>query len=494
MGESAVLDDSPEGFAIFYHLLFDRPLPRHALDDWVRPLYAARGQGRGLIVEAFRGSSKTTTLSIAFAAFRPGMEPHKSVLVIQASNQAAQTTCQQIADLIQHNPGWPQAFPDVVADKEKNWSLRGGYEIKRAAMDYDEWRGLCQREKGRDPNLIGVGYRSQSLVGRHPTGLLLVDDIHDETNTRSQRELDKVIAILTGTILPTVTPKAWQIFVGTPWTRNDALHQLKATEQYCAVATPIYLAGADDGVPTPGEVQRMPAWPERYPLEQIDKIRQTVGESQFARMYLLDLPAAEGIHLKAEWLLPYPHAGVQPGWPVVMGVDYASTVDKQKDSRRDYFAVAIGRAIPGGGGIILVDGFRAHLSQAEAEQKLLELVSFYPTTQMIGVEAVGKGEEFYQLLSRNPALPTVPMQPGGSTKGERFQNAMAPIFERGWARVVDVSSPFLYTFRDEWLRWPTAEHDDTLDAVYWMLRVGQAYLAKREKAKVQSPFLLLARK
>jgi len=110
------------------------------------------------------------------------------------------------------------------------------------------------------------------------------------------------------------------------------------------------------------------------------------------------------------------------------------------------------------------------------------------------VEAVGKGEEFYQLLSRNPALPTIPMQPGGSTKGERFQNAMAPIFERGWARVVDVSSPFLYTFRDEWLRWPTAEHDDTLDAVYWMLRVGQAYLAKREKAKVQSPFLLLARK
>jgi hypothetical protein len=176
-----------------------------------------------------------------------------------------------------------------------------------------------------------------------------------------------------------------------------------------------------------------------------------------------------------------------------MGVDYASTSDKQKAGRRDYFAVAVGRAIPGGGGIILVDGHRAHLSQAEAEQKLLEMVSFYPTTQMIGIESVGKGEEFYQLLTRNPALPLMEMHPGSSSKGERFENAMAPIFTRGWARLVDVSSPFLNVFRDEWLRWPKAEHDDTLDAVYWMLRVGQAYLAKHDKPKPQSPFLLLSR-
>ncbi len=268
MEPTSHLEDTPDGFAAFYHLLFARPLPRHVLEDWVRPLYAARAGdvpysvepsrnsnansanlpsspvvpkrcSQGLIVQAFRGSSKTTSLSVAFAAFRLGMQPHKSILIIQASNQAARATCQQIADLIEHNPGWSQAFPDVVPDKDIHWSVARGYELKRTEMDYDSWRVACQREKGRDPALIGFGYRS-SIIGLHPSGLLLVDDIHDESNTRSARELQKVIDILTGTILPAVNPGAWQIFVGTPWVRNDALHQMIATEQYASVSTPIY--------------------------------------------------------------------------------------------------------------------------------------------------------------------------------------------------------------------------------------------------------------
>ena len=29
-------------------------------------------------------------------------------------------------------------------------------------------------------------------------------------------------------------------------------------------------------------------------------------------------------------------------------------------------------------------------------------------------------------------------------------------------------TPFLKTFIDEWVAWPLAEHDDTIDAVYYM--------------------------
>lgn len=484
MGVSVLADDA-DGFAQFYELIYGRELPRHARSEWIEPLFRARAAGKGLVVEAFRGSSKTTTLSIAFTAFRIGQEPHKSALLVQASDEMATDTAAQIADLIARSPGWQVAFPQVAPDPKAGWGAPG-YEVKRVDLDYAEWRGTCAREKGKDPSFVGLGYRSRAIIGKHPTGLLLVDDIHDENNTRSLRELDMVIKILTGTILPTVTPETWQLFVGTPWRDNDALAYLKSTGRFMAAATPI-------------RRKRKSQWSAKFPKKEIDKLQKLTGEAEFARMYMLDLKAAEGIHLKREWLHEYPHEKISPQWPVVMGVDYASTADELRSSRRDYFAVAIGRALPGGGGIVLVDGFRGQVSQGEAEQQLKALAAVYPTTQIVGVEAVGKGEEFYHLLVRTSLLPIIPMQPGGQSKGKRFEVGMAPLFQFGRAWVADVETPFLRAFRDEWLAWPNGEHDDTLDAVHWMLfaarhhLVGNATTSRAVGERKENPFGSLGR-
>lgn len=566
-GQAARRQDSPAGFAHFYRLIYGRSLPRHALEEWVRPLYAARVAGKGLIVEAFRGSSKTTTLTVAFSAFRIGQAPGRSHLLVQAGDEMAADSAGQIADIIAHNPGWRQAFPHVAPDRRQAWGV-GGYEVRRTDLPYAAWRALCGREKGKDPCFVGLGYRSRALIGKHPTGLLVVDDIHDENNTRSRRELDTVLQILQGTILPMVRPETWQVFVGTPWASNDALQQLKATGRFVSVKTPIVRKdeggkGKDEGGrmrdendvlspksevrgkgfnpalrhseaeteratrtqtntaeesiepglpnnpvqqasspnPGPGTLDLgpgtsdvyTPTWPEVFPLSEIEKQRQLVGEAEFARMFLLDLRAAEGVNLKADWLHSYPHEKLDPSWPVVMGVDYASTADTMQGGERDYYAVAIGRALPGGAGVVLVDGFRARVSQGEAEQQLKALAARYPTTQVIGVEAVGKGEEFYHLLLRSSLLPVLPMQPGGRSKGARFERGMAPLFQFGRAWLADVETPFLRAFREEWLRWPDGEHDDTLDAVYWMLYAARHHLmgggvqGRRERGR-HNPF------
>jgi hypothetical protein len=471
------LPDSPDGFARFYELIYERRLPRHGL-RWVRALYAARKAGKGLIVEAFRGSSKTTTLTIAFTAFRIGNKPHKSNLLIQAGDKAASDTAQQIGDLIEHNYGWRQAFPDVRPDKEVAWG-DNGFEVQRSGGDYDAWRAECAREKGKDPTFVGLGYRSAAIIGKHPTGMLVVDDIHDENNTRSARELETVVKILTGTILPTATPKTWMLFVGTPWRYNDALAQMKSTGEFKFMRTPVK--------------KTKPTWRAKFPQKEINKIRKMTGEAEYARMYLLDLKAAQGIHLKAEWLHPYPHEKVQLNWPVVMGIDYASTSDEVMDSKRDYFALAIGRVIPGGG--LVMDGFRAQLSQGEAEQQVKAFYGLYPNTQVIGVETAGKGEEFYYLLHRSVGLPVVPMHPGGKSKAHRFEAGMAPKFQYAQAWVADVETPFLRSFRDEWLRWPYGGHDDTLDAVYWMLMASMHQLAGATvREKRENPISSLGRK
>jgi phage terminase large subunit-like protein len=115
---------------------------------------------------------------------------------------------------------------------------------------------------------------------------------------------------------------------------------------------------------------------------------------------------------------------------------------------------------------------------------------------MIGVEAVGKGEEFYHLMLRSTRLPLTPMQPGSASKGERFERGMAPLFESRRVWLADVQTPFLRAFREEWLQWPGGEHDDTLDAVFWMLRAAVDFVTveRTRRTKQPSPFLGLARR
>jgi hypothetical protein len=57
--------------------------------------------------------------------------------------------------------------------------------------------------------------------------------------------------------------------------------------------------------------------------------------------------------------------------------------------------------------MVLVDGFRDRVSQGEAEQKLKALASVYNPV-LVGVENIGKGEEFYGLMLRTSSLPLIP--------------------------------------------------------------------------------------
>jgi hypothetical protein len=483
------IEDDPQSFWWFYKTIFGRPIPDHAYYEWILPIYLIRPDFKhrekylkefedywtrwdmqtpeikpgllGTVTEAFRGSTKTTTLTIAWTAYRIGKEPEKSHLLIQVGDEIAKDNSQQIADIISTNEGWKNAFPTVVPDPDIGWGA-AGYEVKRTDMDYSAWRRLCAATKGKDPTFVGLGYKSRAIIGKHPTGSLTMDDIHDENNTFSDRELAKVKQIVNGTILPTRTPSTWFGVIGTPWTSKDVLATLKATGLFYGAVTPV--------------AREVPTWPTEYHEDKIKELQELCGEIEFARMYLCDVTATEGVHLRREWLSYYPHEKIQPHWPIVMANDYASTQDKLKDKDRDYFTIAVGAGIPGGGGIILIDGFRDHVSQGEAELKLKEFYGLYPYTQVIGIESVGKGEEFYHLMLRNSRLPLQSCKPGRRSKGQRFEKGMAPLFEFNRAWLSDKPNKFIQHFVKEWLQYPLGEHDDCLDAVYWMLFVGMQHL------------------
>jgi hypothetical protein len=221
-----VYKDTWQGFAVFYTMIHNRPPPDHAL-AWIKQVY----ESKSLVIEAFRGSTKTTTFT-TFIAYRIGLEPHKANLIIQVGDDIATDNAAQVADIIEHNDAWKALFSHVIPDKKAGWSA-SGYEVQDTSMQYPEWRRKNAARK--DPTLVGLGRTSRAIIGKHPDGVCLIDDIDDETTTRSERERLKTNKILTGTIFPTFTPETWKVVIGTPWTYNDTISYVKSTYKLCKV-------------------------------------------------------------------------------------------------------------------------------------------------------------------------------------------------------------------------------------------------------------------
>jgi len=475
-----IYSDTPDGYCTFYLAVHGVEPPVHVV-EWIEQLYEAREDGKGIICEAFRGSTKTTTFA-TFLAYRIGLYPQTSHLIIQVSDVSARKTARAVADMIENNAGWKAVFPQIVPDKELGWGERG-YEVKieESIMPYTSWHMV--NSKRQDPTFVGLGRTSNAIIGRHPDGVLMIDDIDDETTTRSPRELEKTHDLLQGTIFPTIVPKkvndkgeveqepTWVVFVGTPWNYRDTLNYVKSTSEFHEIWTPVKLNGDL-------------TWPEVFGEEEIRRQRNLATEPQFARMFMLDLEAAKGNVLKAEWLAPeYPFENICHDWPVYMGVDYASTHDQLRvGQERDYCAIAWGVVTPNRT-LILVDGIMQKISQGEAEQLIISTVGMLPYLQQIGIEAISKGEEFWTLLRRAPIfmpLMPIPSHKGDArTKGSRFENVLGKMFQFNQIMISSNRTTFINQFREQWLAWDgkQIEHDDALDAVYMMAKAAEGYVA-----------------
>ena len=436
--------------------------------------------------EAFRGSTKTTTF-MTYLGYQVGLYPEKSNLVIQVGDDIARDNTAAVAYMIQQNPAWRIAFQHVVPGK--NWGA-DGYEVIRNDISEFEWSRLISTRK--DPTFVGVGRTSRAIIGKHPNGLIYLDDIDDENTTSSDRERIKTQKILAGTIFPTMTPETFLIDSGTPWTMNDSMAYMKATGSFYPVKTPIYTKGS-------------PTWPQKFPEKVIQDIRQRSGQLEFARMYELNLEAAQGINLKEEWLHEYPAENINPSWPVVFGVDYASTADMLRSRDRDYFALSIGRLLPGGG-VVLADGIRKHLSQGEAIDLMQSLALTYPSLVLAIVETEGIGDQFLQLLITATAIPVIGANTadrigefGGSMgrrKGDRFEKQLGPLFRSSRIWISSAENEYLREFRNEWLTWPIGVHDDTLDATFYMAYAAmmQGALAPTQTFTEQDPWFMPKRR
>ena len=499
---------SVEGFCAYYELKFKREVPPIVEYIWAPEYVEAYEKHTGVLVEGHRGSGKSTFL-ITWIEYLTGKRPVGSSQIIRINSQQANEADELISSTIEYNPAWKACFPNVVPDFEKGWS-QGGRFIKDLEVcgednvGYGVWQAMCASDHLAEPSFLCSGITSRDFIGKHPSNGQYYDDLHDESNTRSAREMQEIVDIIEKNIVPTWNRPDARPVLGvacTLWSPRDGYHALLRTGMFKHVKTPIYVLEEDPTIQV-GEERIKPKWIEKHDVIELSNGKRVIplwekygGESiellmqqnpvYFGLMFLCDLQSVQGKVLKEEWLHEFPVEKLNPAYPVYFGIDFASTEDKLKDKERDYFALAVLQALPWGGSVI-IDGFREHLGFFEAVARVQLFATRYPSLVTIGVEKWGSGEKFYEALLYNTSLPIVKYPWEGSivrSKGQRYQHELAPMFVDGRLWMPDVKRPFHQHFRDEWITWDGGKtitgHDDCLDAVYVACGVAQGHLMPR---------------
>ena len=470
---------SPEGFAVFYEKLHGNPLPKYALEKWIIPIFEGKKIDKGAEIFAWRGSWKTTTVSVTFTAYYIGHHPERANLVIGSSGGSADLVTEAVKSIIEYSAVWKEVFPHVVPDKKKGWGAEG-YEVKRVDIEYSDWVGLNTKRK--DPTLLGLGVESKTLIGKHPDGILLMDDILDEDNTASVRQMSGISTKVTGTILPFIVEDesnppgerliTWPIVIGTPWTEDDVYQDLKNTGEFIFSETPV-MEECEEGEGIYFNHELLSGWhkltePGRYSEDSIVRVYNRSGHKEFMRMYMLDLTVkmeGEGLTFRT-----YPHQKVDFEAEMTVGVDYMSMIKEANvDFRnRSYYAQAYLFKLPDGRAVI-GDGWHGRPTQGEAEVQMEKAERIFPGHRCTVFEGDGKGEEALQIFLRNPNLTLFPMETEGKGKVERLEKQLGPWLENGKILISDGDTPFLQFLRKCLRKYPQY-FKDPIDATYWAAR------------------------
>lgn len=465
--------DTPEGFFAFYEGIHGMSPPPH-VKDWVHSIYKAHNRGLGFTLNGFRGSWKSSSLSVDFLAFRISKEPHKTNLVVSAAEDKAGKIILAVADIIEFNPFWKKSFPNIVPIDGK-WSTDGYWVIDKN-YTREEWSGKMMGQI--DPTFVGGGYESKKINGRHPSGVLLTDDIHDPNNN-SDNERKFAVKFFTSILMKTVIRiedklDTWIVNIGVPYGIDDIHQTAKASGGFLHDSLPVMVRakeGDKDAVYIDGVNEEtgviyedivgwwILTWGDKFGINTI-KIERGYGKQDFWQQMMMDLTTARSGALK---YYAYAEKDIDINWICSTGVDPSYTFKERKEvyTSSSFFSMCHVLKRPQGGAIVY-GGELEKCSIQHSTGLLSSAMMFFTNHLGFFVEEVGIGKLYQETVKLiNPSLGNriIPSDLGGirmkgekrgkaKNKEDRVRIEIAPFLENGTIFISTAKTPFLNTLRD----------------------------------------------
>ena len=275
------------------HLLFFHIYLSHYIQYETAPFHydffniTENEQVKLAVIEAFRGSAKTSIMSLSYPIWAiVGKQQKKCVLLLSQTQQQAR-----------------QYLANIKSELETNQLLKR--DLGPFEEPDDEWRSVSIVIPKYDAK-IAVASVDQTIRGfRHGPyrpDLIICDDLEDLNSVRSLDVRNKLYEWLMGDIVPLGNPRVTRIIViGTKLHNDSLIMRLKkmiAEEK---------LAGISRSYPIihkTGEV----AWPGKFPDKaSLETLRKSIDPRAWRREYLLEIVGDVDQVIDLSWIKYYNH-------------------------------------------------------------------------------------------------------------------------------------------------------------------------------------------
>lgn len=320
--------------------------------------------------------------------------------------------------------------------------------------------------------------------------LFLIDDpVKGAEEADSDTYRAKLWTWWQGTIIPRLEPGGYIIMIMTRWHEDDIAGRclLNEPEEWAQLSFPA-IADHAEGLDRLGRAPGEPLWPERYPLEYLETVRNGMGSRWWNAEYM-QRPTIEGGNMfKAQnfryWVPVQTAHGLVYSYQTPGGVrkevrddqiwkfttlDLAATESKKAD-----FTVGAVWGVTPDRELLLLDLVRERMESAKHEDFVRRLSAKHKV-RYHGVEKATYGLTLIQVCQRM-GLPVLELKPD-KDKVARAWPAVG--FIENGAIYFPRSTPWLSAFETELQQFPNAANDDMVDVL--------AYAARHLSEQIRPP-------
>ena len=296
----------------------------------------------------------------------------------------------------------------------------------------------------------GVG---GAITGKGAKILIIDDPVKKSEQAFSDTYRAKAKEWYRSTAFTRLEPDGAVIIIQTRWHEDDLSGWLlsDSNEEWTVINMP---AISDEG---------KALWPDRFNIERLQSIKAEVGEYWFSAMYQQSPQPPEGGILQRKWLKYYDtiqgglsNATKYTGWD--LAISEKETAD---------YTCSCTVAVKPDGNIYILDWTREHLTFPE-QQKLVPQIQTKYNAALIGIE-----DNAYQAaLPQSLRGLRLPIKTRTAVKDKVIKiTSTFTLIEQGIVHLPN-NHHLLAEFENEYVMFPTAKHDDLLDATEMALSMS----------------------
>jgi predicted phage terminase large subunit-like protein len=421
-----------------------------------------RGDIRRLILTVPPRHGKSLLTSQIFPAHFLGRNPRLKVMLSSHTQMLASDFGRNCRNFMMQ-PNFKLIFPNV------------------SVSDDSSAKNAFSTNQGGEAFFMGVG---GALLGRGADLAIIDDPVKDAEQADSETYIKKLRDWYRETLYTRQMSGGRIIIIMQRWRANDLIGWLldpkeqELVEDWKVINFPAIAQEDDPLGREPGEA----LWPEKYPVEELNKIRTVLGSRSFNGLYQQKPSLTEGAIFKREWFHIEQVDYKLLRAPKIMYLDTA----QKEGQANDYSAATWGARYKNGIGVL---GATKGKFDFPRLIKWTEELSYRNRISAIVVEDKSSGTSLVQSLKKTSKIPVIAMKFQGNPDKEERAHAVTPLLESGKV-IFDKWSP-QDTQEDLFsslLQFPTGSHDDDVDSLVGLLTyLSRANLKNVGKGTIQMP-------